>query len=106
MIFDPSRKEPSMAAYVIGNFELLDPEAIKEYSRQVLATIEKYGGRYLVRVGSVEILEGDFVPKRFVVVEFPSVERAKEWYSSPEYRPLIELRQRASRGDVFMVAGV
>jgi uncharacterized protein (DUF1330 family) len=95
-----------MAAYVIANFELRDPEGIKEYSRQVLATIEKYGGRYLVRVGAAEILEGDFVPNRVVVLEFPSVERAKEWYSSPEYRPLIELRQRASHCDAFMVAGV
>lgn len=95
-----------MAAYAIANFELLDPEGIKEYSRRVLPTIEKYGGRYLVRVGAAEIIEGDFVPNRVVVLEFPSVERMKEWYGSPEYRPLIEIRQRASRGDVFAVEGV
>jgi uncharacterized protein (DUF1330 family) len=95
-----------MAAYAIANFELLDPEGIKEYSRRVLATIEKYGGRYLVRVGPAERLEGEYEPKRVVVLEFPSIEHLKEWYGSPEYRPLIEIRQNASRGDVFIVEGI
>jgi len=95
-----------MAAYVIGNFEILDAVTIERYRREAPATIEKYGGRYLVRGGAVEVLEGEFVPKRVTVLEFPSVERAKAWYESPEYRALAKLRQAASRGDVFIVAGV
>ena len=95
-----------MAAYVIANIEVRDAETYERYRRDVPATIEKYGGRFLVRGGAVEALEGDFVPKRIVVLEFPSVERAKQWWNSPEYRPLRELRKSASRGDLFLVAGV
>lgn len=95
-----------MAAYVIANIEVRDPATYERYRRDVPATIEKYGGRFLVRGGAVEALEGDFVPKRIVVLEFPSIERAKQWWDSPEYRPLCELRKSASRGDLFLVAGV
>jgi uncharacterized protein (DUF1330 family) len=96
-----------MAAYVVGNWlEVLDAAAIERYRREAPAIIEKYGGRYLVRVGAVKILEGDVMPKRLTVIEFPSVERAKAWYHSPEYRPLAELRQSALRGDLFIVEGV
>jgi len=96
-----------MAAYVVGNWlEILDAATIERYRCEAPATIEKYGGRYLVRVGAVEILEGDPAPKRLTVIEFPSVEHAKNWYDSPEYRPLAELRQSALRGDLFIVAGV
>jgi len=95
-----------MAAYVIGNFEILDASILDRYRREAPATIEKFGGRYLVRRGAVDILEGDFVPKSVTVLEFPSVERAKAWYESSEYRPLAELRQSAAHGDVFIVAGV
>lgn len=94
-----------MAAYVIANVEITDPEAYERYRRDVPATIEKYGGRFMVRGGATEVLEGSFVPKRIVVLEFASVERAKAWYHSPEYRPLLAMRQSASRGDLFVVAG-
>ena len=95
-----------MAAYVIANVEVTDSAAYERYRKDVPATIEKYGGRFLVRGGATEALEGNFVPKRLVVLEFPSVARAKEWWGSPEYHPLLELRQSASRGDLFVVAGV
>ena len=95
-----------MPAYVIANVEITDPATYERYRKDVPATIEKYGGRFVVRGGATEVLEGSFVPKRIVVLEFPSVERAKAWWSSPEYRPLLELRQSASRGDLFVVAGV
>jgi uncharacterized protein (DUF1330 family) len=95
-----------MAAYVIGNFKLLDAAIIERYRREAPATIEKYGGRYLVRGGAVDILEGDFVPNRITLLEFPSVERAKAWYESSEYHPLAELRQSGASGDLFIVAGV
>jgi uncharacterized protein (DUF1330 family) len=95
-----------MAAYVIANIEVTDAAAYERYRKDVPATIERYGGRFLVRGGAVEALEGQFAPKRIVVLEFPSVERAKAWWNSAEYRPLLALRQSASRGDLFVVEGV
>lgn len=95
-----------MVAYVIANVEVTDAAAYERYRKDVPATIEQYGGRFLVRGGAAAALEGDFVPKRIVVLEFPSVDRAKAWWDSPEYRPLRALRQRASRSDLFVVEGV
>ena len=94
-----------MAAYVIGEIEVTDPAAYEGYRKQVLATIEKHGGRFLVRGGAVEALEGGWSPKRLVVLEFPTMAKAREWYRSPEYAPLITLRQKASRGKLVAVEG-
>ena len=94
-----------MAAYVIGEIEITDPVAYEEYRRQVNAVNAKYGGRFLVRGGRSEVLEGGPAPKRMVVVEFPSLEQAQKWYRSAEYGPLIELRQKASKGRLVLVEG-
>lgn len=94
-----------MSAYVIGEIEVTDPAAYDEYRRQVLATIEKYGGRFLVRGGDVEALEGGWSPKRIVVLEFATLQQARMWYRSPEYAPLIKLRQKGSRGKLIAVQG-
>lgn len=95
-----------MAAYVVANVEVRDPERYADYRKGVLATIERYGGRFLARGGATEVLEGAFRPERFVIIEFPSAQVARTWWDSPEYRPLRELRQRASDGDLFVVEGV
>jgi uncharacterized protein (DUF1330 family) len=95
-----------MAAYVLANIEVTDPVTYEGYRNGVSATIAQYGGRYLARGGAVEALEGAFVPKRFVILEFPSVAAAKTWYGSPEYAPLLALRKRASKGDLFIVEGM
>ena len=87
-----------MAAYVLAEMEITDPAKYDEYRRQVLATIERYGGRFLVRGGKSEGLEGGWNPSRLVVLEFPTYEQARKWYHSPEYTPLAKLRQEASRG--------
>jgi uncharacterized protein (DUF1330 family) len=94
-----------MAAYVIGDIEVTDPAIYEEYRKQVPATVEKYGGRFAARGGKVEPLEGGWAPKRAVLLEFPSFEQALKWYRSPEYAPLIKLRQKASRGKLFLVEG-
>ena len=94
-----------MAAYVIGEIEVTDPESYEDYRKQVPAVIARYGGRYLVRGGKVEPLEGGWSPKRLVVVEFPSMEQALKWYRSADYAPLIKVRQKASRGDLAIVEG-
>ena len=93
-----------MNAYVIGEIEVTDPAVYDEYRKQVLATITKYGGRFLVRGSKYEALEGA-QPKRMVLLEFPSYERALKWYRSPEYAPLITLRQKASRGRLVLAEG-
>jgi uncharacterized protein (DUF1330 family) len=94
-----------MAAYLMGEIEVTDPATYEEYRRQVLAVVTKYGGRFIVRGGKVETLEGGWSPKRVVALEFPSLEQARSFYRSPEYAPLIALRQKASRGKLILVEG-
>lgn len=94
-----------MPAYVVANVTVTDREAYEQYRLQVPATIELYGGRYLVRGGLLERREGDWHPRRLVVLEFPSFDAARRWYESPEYRPLAELRQRAAQTDLVIVEG-
>lgn len=94
-----------MAAYLIAQIEVIDQAAYDEYRKGVPATIAAHGGRFLVRGGAVEVLEGDFVPRRVVVLEFPDAGALKRWYHSPEYRPLLGLRKRAATGSVYLVEG-
>ncbi len=94
-----------MAAYVFGEIEVTDPALYEEYRKQVPAVVTKYGGRFIVRGGKVEPLEGSWSPKRFVALEFPSMEQALKWYRSEDYAPLIRLRQMASRGKLIAVDG-
>src|SRR5260370_25818288 len=72
-------------AYLIANVNVQDPATFEEYRKQVPATIAKHGGRYLVRGGRVERLEGSWNPTRLVVLEFPSMEQARRWYDSDDY---------------------
>ena len=94
-----------MAAYVIGEIEVTEPAVYEEYRRQVLAVVTQYGGRFIARGGKSEALEGSPAPKRLVVLEFPSYEQAQKWYRSPEYAPLIAMRQKASRGRLVLIEG-
>ena len=95
-----------MLAYVLVDIEIRDPETYKEYVRQVPPTIAAFGGRFLVRGGRAENLEGDWQPRRIVVLEFESLERAKEWWASEEYRGPKELRQSASVANMIVVEGL
>ena len=95
-----------MPAYLIANIDVTDPELYEQYRKGVLATIDQHGGRFVARGGTTVALEGAFSPKRIVIIEFPSLAAAKAWHASPEYAPLLALRQRASKGDVFAVEGV
>jgi uncharacterized protein (DUF1330 family) len=95
-----------MPAYVVANVRVEDPERYEEYRARVTPTIERYGGRFLARGGKAERLEGAYDPARVVILEFPSYEQAKAWYESEQYRPLIELRQSTSTGDLLLVEGV
>lgn len=94
-----------MAAYLIGEVQILDPQLYQEYAKGVPATIAQYGGRYLVRGGAVDAREGDCKPQRLVVLEFPSMEQAQRWYASPEYAPLLAIRHQAAKSKILMVDG-
>ena len=95
-----------MKGYVIALVDVKDPEGYAVYSKQVPATIEKYGGRYLVRGGKTEVREGEWPGPRTVILEFPSLARALEWYESPEYKPLRPIRQANSTAHFAFFEGV
>ena len=94
-----------MAAYVFAQIEVTDPATYDDYRKQVLPTVTKFGGRFIVRGGKVDAKEGDWRPERMIALEFPSMEQAQKWYHSPEYAPLIKLRQKASKGKLIIVEG-
>jgi uncharacterized protein (DUF1330 family) len=95
-----------MPAYLYGNIEVTDPALYEQYRAQVPALIAAHGGRYLVRGGAAQRLEGDVPVQRQVILEFPTMAALKGFYESPGYAPLIALRQRAARGSLVAVEGV
>jgi uncharacterized protein (DUF1330 family) len=95
-----------VAAYLFANVDVTDADGYDEYRRRVPATIAAYGGRYLTRGGATEILEGDWVPKRMVILEFPSMAVLKAWYDCAEYRPLRAIRERTAKSSVVAIDGV
>ena len=94
-----------MPAYLIANIDVTDPALFEQYRAQVPAVIAQYGGKYAVRGGAVETVEGTSPFKRLVVLEFASMTALEAFYHSAEYAPLIALRQKASRGEVLLVDG-
>ena len=95
-----------MPAYVLAEIEITNPDGYKEYSAQVMPTIEKYGGKFLHRGGPVTALEGDWPKRRRVIIEFPSAEAARNWFDSPEYEKPKALRQANSNGRLLLLEGV
>ena len=92
-----------MPAYLIANIELHDAERYKAYIEHVPALIEKHGGKYLVRGGRSEVLEGGWSPTRLIVLEFPSRDAAVAFYDDPDYAPYKELRQAVSTTSLILV---
>ena len=90
-----------MAAYLISTIEITDPLGYEEYKKLVAPVLAKYGGKFVVRGGSIEYKEGDWQPKRIVVAQFESMDRARAFYDSPEYAPAKQIRQRTSVGSVL-----
>ncbi len=95
-----------MAAFVIVEVTVNDPEAYEEYKKLTPTTIAAYNGRFVVRGAPTESLEGNWQPQRIVVLEFPSVARAKKWWASEEYAAAKEIRQRTATTKMLVVAGV
>jgi len=95
-----------MSAYVIVDIEITDPEGYARYKEMASDTVGRYGGRYVARGGRTEILEGDWKPARVVILEFESVDRARQWLESPEYRDARRLRHATARTNMIVVEGV
>ncbi|MCP5420290.1 MAG: DUF1330 domain-containing protein [Gammaproteobacteria bacterium] len=95
-----------MVAYVIVEIRVTNSHAYEEYKAQVPASIEAYGGRYLVRGGHSETLEGAWSPQRLVVLEFASLEQAKAWHRAQEYRAVHEMRRRYAVSNMVVVEGM
>jgi len=94
-----------MPAYIIADIQVTDPAGYDQYRPLAAASIARSGGRFVVRGGKVDLLEGAPEPERIVVIEFPDADTARRWYSSEEYQNALKIRQSASRGRVFLVEG-
>ena len=95
-----------MSAYVIVEIDIVDPVGYEDYKKRASATVEKHGGKYVVRGGEAEVLEGDWKPKRIVVLQFDSMQRAKDWLHCEEYREPRKMRHRTARTNMILVEGV
>ena len=95
-----------MPAYLIGSVTVEDAEGFAEYSKRVPEVVERHGGIFRTRGGTVEVLEGSWAPKRLVLVEFDSFEQAKLWYDSEEYQALADIRRRCAETDLVLVEGL
>ena len=95
-----------MAAYVILDITVNDPAKYEDYKKLAPPTVEAYGGKYLVRGGSMEILEGDWKPNRVVILEFQSIEMAKNWINSSEYSDARALRHQTATSHAIVVDGL
>ena len=94
-----------MAAYVIVQAQVTDWDKFSEYLKESPGTVAQYGGRYVARGGETAVLEGEEQTKRVVLIEFPSLQRAKEWYRSEEYQRIRMLRAGACIGSITAVEG-
>jgi uncharacterized protein (DUF1330 family) len=95
-----------MAAYVVFDINVTDTEMFAKYRELAPPAIAAYDGKYLARGGITEVLEGSWTPNRIVILEFPTVERAKQWLESPEYREACALRHAAATTSAFVVQGL
>lgn len=94
-----------MPAYIIVEVEITNPEAYEGYKKLTPSSIAAFGGKFIVRGAQTESLEGDWNPERMVVLEFPSVERAKAWWASDEYAPAKAIRQQNAKTKMLVVEG-
>ena len=95
-----------MSAYVIANVDVHDAEAYEAYRSRTLETVQAHGGRFIVRGGAIDVLEGIPVVRRLVIIEFADREAARGWYDSPDYQAIIPLRTTTSEGALFIVDGI
>jgi uncharacterized protein (DUF1330 family) len=95
-----------MPAYVVVNITVRDPVRYEEYKRLASPTVSAHGGRYVARGAPVDVREGDWSPKRLVILEFPDLEQARTWWGSPEYAPAKALRQSCADTQLVITEGL
>jgi uncharacterized protein (DUF1330 family) len=95
-----------MAAYVIVDSKVHDPERIKAYGAKVGATIKAHGGKPIINGSAIDVMEGDWTPSRLVVLEFADGDAARAWYNSPEYQEILPIRLEAADDNFLIVEGV
>lgn len=95
-----------MPAYAIVDIEVTDPKGFEEYRSRSKATIDKFGGRFVVRGGAVEVKEGAWQPHRLVVVQFSDMDSARRWYDSDDYQSISKYRAHSAKTDLVLVEGV
>lgn len=93
-------------AYVVVQIAIDDPAQYERYKQLAPPSIIRYGGRYLVRGGALETLEGGWGPSRLVILEFPSMAAARAWWASPEYAPAKAIRNACARSEMLVVEGL
>lgn len=94
-----------MTVYMIADVEVIDPEAYQQYIQMAPDIISRFGGRYLVRGGAVEVIEGEWNPRRLVIEAFDSLEQVKQWLASPEQQRANEIRHKAAKTNLIIVQG-
>jgi uncharacterized protein (DUF1330 family) len=95
-----------MAAYIVAQLKVSDPAAFQRYREAVTPLVDRFGGRFRVRGGELDVLEGDWAWPRLVIIEFQSKDAARLFYESSEYQQMLSLRQASSQGTVAIVEGV
>jgi uncharacterized protein (DUF1330 family) len=95
-----------MAVYVIASLTIKDAGRFEDYKRTVMPSMENYGGRFVARGGPIHVLEGAWPRERLIIAEFPSMERAQQWWDSPEYAKPKALRQATADSELVIVQGV
>ena len=95
-----------MPGYVIFNIEIKKTEEYKEYVEKVTPIAKKFGGKYIVRGGETKVIEGTWTYPRTIIIKFPSYEKALEWYSSGEYKPIKQIRLDNSVSNGIIIKGV
>jgi len=95
-----------MAAYIIVDSNVHDPQRMQDYGAKVRDTLSAYGGKPLVSAPDPEVIEGDWSPKRVVVLEFPDIDAARAWYNSPEYQEILPIRLEAADDKLLLVPGL
>ncbi len=95
-----------MPAYVLIELTVLDPEEMEEYKKRAPEAVAAFDGKFIVRGGAITTLEGVWEPERIVLIQFPSVERAKEWWNSEQYAEVKAIRHRAAKAEMILLEGL
>jgi len=94
-----------MPAYIVVEVDVHNPTEYEDYKKLTPGSLKNFQGKFIVRGGKTETLEGDWSPKRFVMIEFPTLELAKAWWASEEYAPAKALRQRTASSKMIVAEG-